>query len=218
MTYHSKSKIVEMGKVVADGHGHFTLDLKLADGTEGYYPNTEEFLNKLKVGMIVYYKDTKHFAGRTKINGLTFLEKKKQNKVSEIKAIITSTSPMKKGENGSYYKDIETEDGVKGIFFSKELSEVEQLITGSLISYKDIKKVKGKDVFIGVEKLRRFSVDDRRQLSIVRQSTMKLAVECLKTASPKGRWINKDGSFDADSCFKEVVELTERFIEYVTVE
>lgn len=208
------SKICSVGEVVADGHGHFTIDIELEDGTKGYYPNTEKFLNKLKVGSEVSYIDTKEFAGRTKINGLILKEKKMEKVVS----IITKAGPLTKGDKGIYFKELTTEDGVSAIFFSKELSDVESIIKGSLISYTDIKEAKGKDIFLGLEKLKRYSSDDRRQLSIMRQSSLKAAIECISIGSPKGRWINKDGSFNNQECYQEVIDLAELFIDYVTVE
>lgn len=216
MTSLSKAKIVKASEVVADGHGFFYKDLELDNGVKGYYPNTEEFLNRLVAGATIEYIDTKEFAKRTKINGIVLKEKIK--KMSKVITIVKSTSKLQKGENGSYFKELTTEDDVTAIYFSKELSEVESIIPGSLISYTDIKNAKGKDVFIGFEKLKRYSSDDRRQLSITRQSSIKAAIECLNIASPKGRWNEKDGVVNKQACYEEVIELAEMFIEYCTVE
>lgn len=211
------SKIVKAGEVVSDGHGFFYIDLELEDGTVGYYPNDEEYLLKLKVGSVVEYIDTKEFAGRTKINGLILKEQNKI-KMSKIVTIVKEASPLLKGENGTYYKELTTEDGITAVHFSKELSEVESVIQGSLISYSDIKTAKGKDVFVGLEKLKRYSADDRRQLSIMRQSSIKAAIDCFSIASPKGRWITKDGELDTNACYNDVVALAEKFIAYTSVE
>lgn len=214
MTFHSKIKTIS--EVVADSHGHFTVDIELEDGTFGFYPNTELFLNKLKVGSDVSYIGTKEFAGRIKINGLVL--KEKLNMSSKIITIITNVSPLQKTENGVYYKELTTEDEVKAIFFSKELSEVESLIKGSLISYTEIINKKEKDIFVGLEKLKRYSSDDIRQLSIIRQSAVKASIECHAISAPKGKWVNKDGSIDIDSCFNDVIELAEKFVQYAKVE
>lgn len=212
-----RSKIKSIGGVVADSHGHFTIDIVLEDGTKGYYPNTEEFLNKLKVGSEVSYIDTKEFAGRIKINGLTLIEKTKTMS-DKIATIVKLAGPLSKSDKGIYYKELTTEDGITAIFFSKELSEVEVIISGSLISYTDIIEKEGKDYFKGLEKLRRHSLDDKRQLSIIRQAAVKAAIECIAIASPKGRWVNKDGSVDEESCFNEVTSLADLFVEYASVE
>lgn len=216
-TFLSKAKIVKASEVVADGHGFFYKDLELDNGVKGYYPNTEEFLNKLVEGKVIQYIDTKEFAKRTKINGLVLIEKTKKMS-NKVITIVKSTSTLQKGEKGIYFKELTTEDGITAIFHSKELSEVETIISGSLISYSDIKNLKGKDVFFGVEKLKRYHADDRRQLSIMRQSSIKAAIECIAIASPKGRWLNKDGVVDKQACYSEVIELAEMFIEYCTVE
>lgn len=215
MILSSHSKIVFVSEVVADGHGHFTVDIELDDGTKAYYPGKEEFLRRLKVGSEVSYIKVEQFAGRDKFKGLTL---KNTNMDTKVVAIVTKTSELKKGNNNTYYKEITTEDEVTAIFFSKELNDVESIVKGSLISYTDIISKDNKDIFIGLEKLRRYSLDQARQLSIVRQAAVKAAIDCHSISAPKGKWINKDGSLDVDACFSDVIALAEKFVEYAKVE
>ncbi len=211
----SHSNIVALSEVVQDKHGLFHVDLELADGTVGYYPGNEEFLRTLYVGAEVSYLGTKHFNKRNKINGLNLIQMADNN--SKVVAVVKAVTEVEKNK-GFYFRTLTTEDGVTAIHLSKQLSEVESIIVGSLISYTDVVTKNEKDVFVGVEKLRRFNADDKRQLSICRQSSLKAAIECMAIASPKGRWVEKDGSVNIDDCFNEVVALAEQFVQYVSVE
>jgi len=216
MTSHFKNTIiVNLSEVVQDKHGLFHVDLELADGTVGYYPSNEEFLKSLYVGAEVMYIDTKHFNKRNKINGLNLIKMAENN--NKVYAIVTDVTKVEKNK-GFYFRTITTEDGVTAIHLSKQLSEVESIIAGSLISYTDVVTKNDKDVFVGVEKLKRMNADDKRQLSICRQSSLKAAIECIAIASPKGRWLEKDGSVNIDDCFNDVVSLADKFVQYVSVE
>jgi hypothetical protein len=214
MTY--LSKIVKLSEVVQDKHGLFHIDLELADGTVGYYPGDEKFLSMLEVGQEVTYLGTKHFNKRNKINGLNIVIHM-SNITEKVDTIIVGVSGVEKNK-GFYFRTLTTEDGVSAIHLSKQLADIESLIVGSRISYTDITNKNGKDVFVGLEKLKRYGADDRRQLSITRQSSVKAAIECLAIASPKGRWTDKDGNFQKEVCYKEVTELAELFVTYVSVE
>lgn len=216
MTSHSKNtSIVVLSEVVQDKHGLFHVDLELADGTVGYYPGNEEFLRTLYVGAEVSYLGTKHFNKRNKINGLNLIQMADNN--SKVVAVVKAVTEVEKNK-GFYFRTLTTEDGVTAIHLSKQLSDVESIIVGSLISYTDVVTKNEKDVFVGVEKLRRMNADDKRQLSICRQSSLKAAIECFAIANPKGRWLNKDGVVVVDECYNEVITLADKFVQYVSVE
>lgn len=210
-----RSNIVKLSEVVQDKHGLFHVDLELADGTIGYYPGNEEFLRTLYVGAEVTYIDTKHFNKRNKINGLNLIKMADSN--TKVWALVTEVTKVEKNK-GFYFRTITTEDGVTAIHLSKQLSEVESIIVGSLISYTDVVVKNDKDVFVGVEKLRRMNADDKRQLSICRQSSLKAAIECYTLANPKGRWLDKNGAVNVDECYTEIVTLADKFVQYVSVE
>ena len=215
MTSHSKTSIIALSEVVQDRHGLFHVDLELADGTVGYYPGNEEFLRTLYVGAEVSYLGTKHFNKRNKINGLNLIQMADNN--SKVVAVVKAVTEVEKNK-GFYFRTLTTEDGVTAIHLSKQLSDVESIIVGSLISYTDVVTKNEKDVFVGVEKLRRMNADDKRQLSICRQSSLKAAIECFAIANPKGRWLNKDGVVVVDECYNEVITLADKFVQYVSVE
>lgn len=215
MTY--LSKICKLSEVVQDTHGLFYVDIELEDGTSGYYPGNEKFLRSLYEGAEVTYLSTKFFNKRIKINGLNLVKMESENNNSEVYAIVTDVTPIEKVK-GFYFRYITTDDGVTAVHLSKQLSEVESIIEGSLISYTDIVTKNDKDIFVGVKKLRRMNADDKRQLSIIRQSCIKAAIECYTIASPKGRWVEKDGSVNTDSCASEVIALAEKFVQYALVE
>jgi len=214
MIYHSK--IISISDIITDNHGYFYVDLELENGIKGYYPNSEEFLKSLSIGAEVSYISMEEFNKRLKIKGLILKNKIMSN--DKVITIITKTSPIIKSEKGVYYKDITTDDNITASFFSKDSKEIEQLITGSLISYTDIKTIKDKDWFVGLEKLKKYSFDELRNISIIRQSSIKAAIECYNIGSPKGRWIDKDGSFLVDECYKDVLKLAEKFVDYSKVE
>lgn len=214
MTY--LSKICKLSEVVQDTHGLFYVDIELEDGTSGYYPGNEKFLRSLYDGAEVSYLGTKLFNKRIKINNLNLVEMDSENS-NEVYAIITNATSIEKYK-GFYFRYLTTDDGVTAVHLSKQLSEVESIIEGSLISYTDIVTKNDKDIFVGVKKLRRMNADDKRQLSIIRQSCIKAAIECYTIASPKGRWVEKDGSVNTDNCASEVITLAEKFVQYVLVE
>ena len=214
MTY--LSKICKLSEVVQDTHGLFYVDIELEDGTSGYYPGNEKFLRSLYDGAEVSYLGTKLFNKRIKINNLNLVEMDSENS-NEVYAIITNATSIEKYK-GFYFRYLTTDDGVTAVHLSKQLSEVESIIEGSLISYTDIVTKNDKDIFVGVKKLRRMNADDKRQLSIIRQGCIKAAIECYTIASPKGRWVEKDGSVNTDSCASEVIALAEKFVQYALVE
>ena len=215
MTY--RSNITKLSEVVQDKHGLFHVDIELADGTVGYYPGNENFLRMLYVGAEVSYLGTKHFNKRNKINCLNLIIMADINNNNKVYAIVTQVTKVEKNK-GFYFRTITTEDGITAIHLSKQLSDVESIIVGSLISYTDVVTKNEKDVFVGVEKLRRMNADDKRQLSICRQSSLKAAIECFAIANPKGRWLNKDGVVVVDECYNEVITLADKFVQYVSVE
>lgn len=213
MTY--RSNIRKLSEVVQDKHGLFHIDLELADGTVGYYPGNENFLRMLYEGAEVSYLGTKHFNKRNKINCLNLIIMAENN--NKVYAVVTEVTKVEKNK-GFYFRTLTTEDGITAIHLSKQLSDVESIIVGSLISYTDVVTKNEKDVFVGLEKLRRMNADDKRQLSICRQSSLKAAIECFAIANPKGRWLNKDGAVDVDECYNEIITLADKFVQYVSVE
>lgn len=209
------TKIKNVSEVAVDDHGYPYVDLELEDGTAGYYPNTNEFLNSLSKGDEVKYAGVKNFAGRLKINGLTKLNETKKM----VTGIIKSVGEIKTGNNNTFYVELETADDQKAFHFSESYKELKSFKVGSIVQYTDIKEVKDKGLFfVGLSKVPMYSPDERRQLSIVRQSSIKAAVEILSIASPKGRWINSDGSVDIESAISDVIKISEGLIDYAMVD
>lgn len=207
-----ETKIKKVSKITTDDHGYTYVDLELQDGTQGYYPNDVSVLESLTKGSKVKYVDTKPFAGRTKINGLTKLTEMVTTKIKRADQIST-------GNNNTFYRELETEDGVVGFHFSDSYKALASIKSGSIVQYSDTREVDGKGTFfVGLNKLSQYSPDERRQLSIVRQSSIKAAIEMLSIASPKGRWIKSDGSVDKEAAVNDVIEISELLIDYAMVE
>lgn len=210
----TETKIAQISEILTDENGYLYVDLVLENGVQGYYPNSEDALGLFNEGDEVRYADTKEFAGRLKINGLIKLNKN-VIKMTTIKSI----GPILNGNNGTFYVSIETEDGVNGIHFSDSYKEIAALKVGSLIQYSDLKDVKDKGTFfVGLNKVSRYTPDERRQLSIVRQSSIKAAIEIASIASPKGRWVKSDGSIDGEAAAKDIIQISELLIDYAMVD
>lgn len=210
-----ESVIKRIEGVVADSHGHHSIEIELEDGVKGYYASNLDFLLQLEEGMEVSYLGTKEFAGRLKINGLNIIKQKQM--ADKIDTIIINAGPVQKG-NGTYFRELTTEEGVTALYFSKNLSDVELIIKGSRIFYVKVETKKEKDWFVGLEKQNRYSSDIRRNLSITRQSSLKLAIEVYALANPKGRWATKEGAVDIEAAYTELTELADKFVDYCLVE
>jgi len=204
--------IKSISKILVDENGYNYIDVVLSNGVQGYYPNSQEALGLFKKGDRVKYRDTKEFAGREKINGLTKILDMVTTKIKKI-------GPVSLGNNGTWYADIQTDDDVIGIHFSDSKKDLSTLKVGTVIKYSDTKEIEGKGTFfVGLNKVVQYSPDERRQLSIVRQSSIKAAIEILSIASPKGRWVKPDGSVDSEGAVNDVISISELLIDYAMVE
>ena len=211
-----------MSEPEVDRAGYFFVDLLMENGEDGYYPGNLDTLGSFKVGDDVTYSSTKLFAGKNKFNGLI----KKQNKMADkqkvatsaVVTLIASATVTKEGKGNVWFKELTTTDGITAIYFSKEISEVDSIIVGSLVTYSDVASKDGKDYFIGMTKLKRYGTEEKRSLSINRQSAIERAIRVLTIASPKGRWILKDNTVDTKAAAEEVIALAELLIPYISVE
>ena len=207
-----ETTIKSVSKILTDENGYSYIDVVLENDVQGYYPNTEESLGLFTVGSRVKYKDTKTFAGREKINGLTKINQMTTTKIATI-------GPVETGKNNTFYREITTEDGITATHFDESYKVIASLKSGDIIQYADTRSVKDKgDFFVGFSKMALYTADERRQLSIVRQSSIKAALEIINIASPKGRWVNSDGTVDKEKAAKEVIEISELLIPYCLVE
>lgn len=211
-----------MSEPEVDQAGYFFVDLLMDNGEEGYYPGSLETLGSFKVGDEVTYASTKLFAGKNKFNGLI----KKQTKMADKQKVVASAvvtfiaqaTNTTEGKGNVWFKELTTTDGITAIYFSKEISEVDAIIAGSLVTYNDVASKDGKDYFIGMTKLKRYNDAEKRNLSINRQSAIERAIRILAIASPKGRWILKDNTVDTKAAADEVIALAELLIPYINVE
>jgi hypothetical protein len=207
-----ETKIKKISKILQDEHGYSYIDLELEDGTQGYYPNEVDVLESFSKGTKVKYAGSKIFAGRNKISGLTKIKEMVTTKIKRAGQITA-------GNNNTFYVELETEDDITGFHFSDSYKALVSIKPGTTVQYSDIKDVKDKGTFfVGLNKLSIYTPDERRQLSIVRQSSIKAAIEMISIASPKGRWINPDGSINKEAAASEVIELSELLIHYASVE
>lgn len=202
------TKITHISDILTDEHGYTYVELELEDGTKGYYPNSVEFLGTLTVGDSVRYNDTKLFNGGNKINGLIL----KQNimKYGSIKKVGEIIS----GENNKFYAEIELADGTKAIHITDTKEELETYTKYDRISYADVVEIKGKHIFTKLVN-NGMNDADKKNISITRQSNLKLVVEIAKVGSSKPRWVGKDGNIAWELAAEEFINASELFMDYV---
>lgn len=208
----TETTIKSVSKILQDEHGYSYIDVVLEDGTQGYYPNSDEALGLFTVGSKVRYKDVKMFAGRMKINGLTKIIQMTTTKISSI-------TPIEIGKNNTFYREITTENGITAIHYDEVYKNISSLKEGDMIQYAETRNVKDRgDFFVGLVKMSLYSPDERRQLSIVRQSSIKAAIEIASICSAGERWTNNDGTIDKQLAVADIIEISELLIPYCLVD
>jgi hypothetical protein len=208
----TETTIKSVSKILQDEHGYSYIDVVLEDGTQGYYPNSDEALGLFTVGSKVKYKDVKMFAGRMKINGLTKIIQMTTTKISSI-------TPIEIGKNNTFYREITTENGITAIHYDEVYKNISSLKEGDMIQYAETRNVKDRgDFFVGLVKMSLYSPDERRQLSIVRQSSIKAAIEIANICSAGERWTNNDGTIDKQLAVADIIEISELLIPYCLVD
>jgi len=201
--------IEEVSEVLTDEHGYTYVNLLLQDETKGFYPNSVEFLSSLTAGDKVRYVDTKMFNGGLKINGLIKLEQ--EMKVGNIKVV----GEIQTGDNNKFYAELELTNGVKAIAITDSADEIQSYQKYDKVKYADIVNLKGKDIFNKLTVHEKTDADER-QLSIIKQSAFGYAVEIATIASPKGRWLDKEGNILWSQAIAELQEAADKIVEYTS--
>ena len=207
----TETTITSISPVLTDDNGYNYVNLVLANDVSGAYPNTMGFLLTLAAGDRVRYRDTKIFNKQIKINGLIKIDMAKQ--FGTIKSVGEIKEGEAKGGKVKYFAEITLNDGIKAVVVEETIEALQAYTKYSRVSYTDIQEVKGLNVFVGITN---DGMDDnsRRQLSITRQSNLKIAVEVLKISHPKGGFINRNGDVEVDKVVSELIDIAEALSEY----
>lgn len=208
-------KIKKVSKILTDNHGFTYVNLTLDDGTEGFYPNTVEVLQSLSKGLDVRYSSVKPFNGMNKIVGLVILNNETQSKKMRVLSKIKSIGEIKSGANDMFYTKIEMVDGDEAVHFSNNYKDLSGLSVGDPVMYDEIKSVEGKgNFYVGLTKLIKLSADERRQLSIIRQSSLKVAVEIVAMSQSDA----DSRKLGADKLVEEIIRVSDLLVKYASVE
>ena len=118
------------------------------------------------------------------------------------------------GENNKFYAEIELADGTKAIHITDTKEELETYTKYDRISYADVVEIKGKHIFTKLVN-NGMNDADKKNISITRQSNLKLVVEIAKVGSSKPRWVGKDGNIAWELAAEELINASELFMDYV---
>lgn len=207
-------KIQKVSEILTDDHGFTYVNLLLSDGTEGFYPNSVEVLQALSDGLEIKYSSVKPFNGMNKIMGLVVLNKT-ENKKMRVINYIKSIGEIKSGNNETFYLSMEMVDGDEAIHFSNNFKELQSFSIGDGVTYTEIKDVKDKGkFFVGLSKLVKYSPDEKRQVSIIRQSSLKVAVDVVNMAYTDAD-CRKMGT---EGLVEEIIKVSNLLVKYASVD
>jgi len=206
-----KTTISAVSKILVDENGFEYVNLILGDGVEGFYPGKADTLSAFKPGVRISYSGYKKFNGMSKIIGIMIENEETADtiKICRITA-ITDIFLVK----GWYTRTVGLDNGVSANIVAKQPSALSQYRIGNLVSYSSVKETDGFGLFFSdIKKEFEYSGEDRRQLSIMRQSCLKVATELYLAANSKtlakSSW---------DDVVNDLIKITDRLVGYVNVD
>ncbi len=206
-----KTRVSSVSEIITDEHGFEYINLILEDGVKGFYPGKPDLLSGFKPGLEVSYSGTKKFNGMNKIIGLIAESPVVPSNPGIGRIVgITSVFTLK----GWYTRTVRLDNDITANVVAKQLNVLSQYKVGSLVSYNSVKETEGLGAFFdGLKKEFEYTAEDRRQLSIMRQSCLKVATELYLAANSKN--VSKS---DWDSVINEVTSIANKLVDYVNVD
>ena len=208
------TKIKAVSEILTDENGFYFIDVELQDGTIGFYPGEKEALSFFKPGSEVSYMDTKKFNNRNKINGLIMENNKEEVSGAGVIVSITNVTMVK----GFFSRAVQLDNGVSANVISKQAAGVSVFREGNLVSYTGLTDAGEHGIFFdNLKKEFLYNAEERRQLSIVRQSSLKIATELYLSSGMLDRIKNGD-EVNWDNVSDEIIKISEKFIGYSLVD
>lgn len=210
------STVVEsVSEIMTDENGFCFIDLVLGDGTRGFFPGKADTLSAFTPGVSVLYSSVKKFNGMDKINGLTVEEKKPTVTAPTFARItdLSEVSPL----NGWMLKSITLDNGVTAGVIAKHHNGLSQYRVGNLVSYVAIRETEEFGSFFdGFKKEFEYTGEDRRNMSITRQSCLKAATELYLAANSSK--LAKSANVNWDDVLNDVIHISDKLVAYTNID
>ena len=217
-----EAKIKDVSGIQTDGNGFQFVELELDNGVTGFYPGQEATLNGLLPGTTITYQSLKKYNMKDKISGLVV---KKEAEVPKEEAggsgVILEISEVNLLK-GFFYRKIKLSNGAEANAISKNANSISNLRPGNLISYTGVTDAGEHGMFFdNLKKEFLYNIEDRRNLSIVRQSSLKLATELfcqIKVCNTDFKLPVKKGLPDWEAISNEIIGIADKFVDYSLVD
>jgi len=210
--------VESVSEIMTDENGFEFINIVLGDGIKGFFPGKADTLSAFQPGTPVLYSGVKKFNGMDKINGLTVEDKKPAE--PEVKSItyarITAVSDVSTYK-GWFLRDITLDTGITASVVAKQPSALSQYKIGNLVSFSSVRTGESnRPFFDNFKKELEYGSEDRRNLSIMRQSCLKVAAELYLAANSTK--LAKSAGVNWDDVVAKLTYISNKLVNYTNVD